>query len=73
MVFLAAKPHEENVPCHKDPWRLCVAYQKLNPFTCAFALPIPCYNDEVQDINTEAKYFISVEMDSMYWQVVAED
>ena len=60
-------------PWHKYQWRLCVSYQKLNQVNSPFDLPVTRCNDSVQDINTEANYFIAVEMDSGYWQVVAEE
>ena len=50
-----------------------MSYQKLNQFTRPFAFPIPRCNDSVQDINTEESYFISLEIDSGYWKVVAEE
>ena len=50
-----------------------MSYQKLNQITCPFAFPITFCDDAVQDIDTEAKYFIYMDMDSGYWQVVAED
>ena len=34
---------------------------------------LPCYDDAVQDIGTEARYFIAVEMDSGYWQLVGKE
>ena len=60
------------MPWHKYQWRLCVSYQKMNQVTHLFTFPIPRCDDAVQDIDTEAKYFISVHMDSGHWQVVAE-
>ena len=72
LLVLAAKPHQENMPCHEYHWRLCVSYQKLNQATCPFNFPIPRCDDTIQDIGIEAKYFISVDMDSGYWQVVTE-
>ena len=71
-MVLATKPHEENVPSHEYPWRMCVSYRKLNQVTRPFALPIPLCDKAVQAIDTEARYFISIDMDSRYWQVVAE-
>ena len=50
-----------------------MSYQKLNQVNSPFDLPVTRCNDSVQDINTEANYFIAVEMDSGYWQVVAEE
>ena len=51
---------------------MCVSYQKLNHVTCQFALHIPRYDDEVQDIGTEANFLIAGYMDSGYWKVVEE-
>ena len=48
-------------------------YQKLNQDTLAFTFPIPNFDDAVEDIDTEAKYFIYIDMDSGYWKVVAEE
>ena len=53
-------------------WRLCVSNQKLNQVNRPFTFPIPRYDDAVQDIDIQAKYFIAVDMDSGYWQVVTE-
>ena len=49
-----------------------MSYQKLNQVTHPFTLPTPIFNDAVQDIDPEEKYFIAVDMDSGHWQVVAE-
>ena len=38
-----------------------------------FSLTIHHFDYAVQDINTEKKYFIAVDMCSGYWQVVAEE
>ena len=72
LVLLAAKPHQEFFPYNKYQWRLCLSYIKMNQVTRPFAFPIPRCDDAVQDIDTEAMYFISVYMESGYWQVVAE-
>ena len=48
-------------------------YQKLNQVIHPFAFPIPCCDDAVQDIVTEAKYFIAVEKDIGHWKVVSEE
>ena len=72
-MVLAAKSHQENVPWHKYKFRLCVSYHKLNQVTCPFASPIHFCDDAVQYIDTEAEYFILVDMDSGYWQVVSEE
>ena len=48
-------------------------YQKLNHFTYPFFFPTPRCNDAVQDIGTEEKCFIAVDMVSGYWKLVAEE
>ena len=73
LVVLASKPHQENVSWHEYQWRLCVSYQKQNQVTRPFTFFISCCDDTVQDIDTEANYFIAVDMDSGYWQVVEEE
>ena len=50
-----------------------MSYQNLNQVTCPLTFPIPHCDDTVQDIDTEAKYFIAVDMKSGYWEVVAKD
>ena len=72
LVVLYAKPHQENVPWYNYQWRLCVSYQKLNHVTRPFTFPITCCDDAVQDIDTEAKYFIAVDTESEYWQIVTK-
>ena len=72
-MVLAAKPHKEDVPWHEYQLRLCVSYQKLNQVTWPFTFPIPRCDDAVQDIDIEDKYFIAVDMDSGYWQVLAKE
>ena len=49
-----------------------MSYQKLNQVTRLFAFPVPLWDDAVQDIVTEANYFISVDMESGHCQVVVE-
>ena len=66
------KPQQENVSWHEYQWRLCVSYRKLNQDIRPFTFPIPCCDDAVKYIGTEANYFIAVDMNSGYWQVVAE-
>ena len=72
LLVLSEKPHQENVPWHEYRWRLCVSYRKTNQVTRPFTFPIPLCDDSVQEINTEEKYFIAVDMDSGYWQVMEE-
>ena len=69
--MLAAKPHQEEVPWQEFRWRICVSYRKLNQVTQPYAFPIPRCDDAVEDIDTEAKFFIAIDLDSGYWQVLA--
>ena len=71
-MVLAAKPHQEDVEWEDFRWRLCFSYRKLNQVTKPYAFPIPRCNDAVDNINTEAIFFIAIDLDSGYWQVVAE-
>ena len=73
LVIPSENPRQENVLCHKCQWRLCVSYPKPNQFTRPFTFPIPRCDGEVQDIDTEVKYFIAVYIYSGYWQVLAEE
>ena len=50
-----------------------MSYQKMNQVTRPFSFSIPCLYDKVKDINTEAKYFIDVDMYIGYWHVVVEE
>ena len=49
-----------------------MSYQNLNQATRPFTFTIHLCDDAVQDINTEAKYFIDVGMETGYWKVMAE-
>ena len=49
-----------------------MSYCHLNQITMPFTFPIPRCDDAVEDINPEASHFIAVDMDSGYWQIVAE-
>ena len=73
LVVLAAKTHQENLPWHEYQWSLSVSYQKLNQVTRPFTFHISWWYDTVQDIDTEENYFIVVDMDSSYCQLVAEE
>ena len=46
---------------------------KLNQVTRLFAFPIPPWDDAVQEIDIKYKYFIVVDMDSVYWKLVEEE
>ena len=50
-----------------------MSYQKLDQVTFPFAYPITRFDDAVQDIVTKSKYFIAVDMDSGYCQIVSEE
>ena len=50
-----------------------MSYEKLNQVTRPLTLPIPCCDDVVQDIDTEENYFIAVDMESGYLQVMSEE
>ena len=73
LVVLEEKLQKENGPWHNYQWRLCVSHQKLNQFTRPLTLPISLCDDAVQDIDTEEKYYIAVDMYSGYWQVTTEE
>ena len=46
---------------------------KPKQVTWPFNFPITLWDDTVQDTETEVNYFIGVDMDSGYWQIVAEE
>ena len=48
--------------------RLCIDYRKLNNVTKADAYPIPRI-DDVFDVINGAKYFSTLDIASMYWQI----
>ena len=52
---------------------LCVSCRKLNQVISSFHFPIPHCNATVQEINTEGNYFITIDTENGYWQVVAEE
>ena len=45
--------------------------RKINYIACPFDFPIPCFDDVAHDIDTQANYFIAVDMDCDYWKVAA--
>ena len=71
-IVLAAKPHQEHVHWSKYIWRLCVSYRKLNAVTRPFTFPIIRCDDAVREIG-DSKYFITMDLDSGYWQVACEE
>ena len=50
-----------------------MSYQRLTQVTRPFAFLAPGCDDELQDIDTEASYFIYLYMYSGYFQVVVEE
>ena len=58
---------------HRYQWRLCLYYIKLNQINYPFSFTIPGYICADKDIYTEVKFFIEVEKDSGYYQVVSEE
>lgn len=48
-------------------------HRKLNQVACTFDFPINLYGNALQGVDTDAKYFIEINMDSGYWKVVAEE
>jgi Reverse transcriptase (RNA-dependent DNA polymerase) len=72
LIVLAAKHGQENTPWHEYIWRLCVSYRRLNQITRPFKFPIPRCDNAVMDISLRAKYFISFDLDSGYWQISLE-
>ena len=71
-IVLAAKPGQHNVPLEEFKWRLTISYRRLNQVTRPFAFNIPRCDDAVEEIDAEAQYFIVMDMDSGYWQIMAE-
>ena len=50
-----------------------MSYQRLTQVTLPFSFLAPGCGDELQDIDTEASYFIYLYMYSGYFQVVVEE
>ena len=61
-MFLSAKPHQETFPWREYQCSIYVYYRKINQVAHSFVFPIPRCDGVVQDIDTEAKYFILVDM-----------
>jgi len=72
-IVLAAKPGQDGVPADKFKWWLCVSYCRLNQVTRPFTFPMPRCDDAVEEIDADAKFFIAVDMDSGYWQILAAE
>jgi hypothetical protein len=73
LIVLAAKHGQDDTPWHDYIWRLCVSYRRLNQVTRPFKFPIPRCDDAVMDISPRAKYFITFDLDSGYWQIALEE
>lgn len=71
LIVLAAKPGQDHVPWWEFIWRLCVSYRHLNRVTRPFRFPFRRCDEAVLAIET-AKYRISIDMDSGYWQIPVE-
>ena len=72
LVVLAAKANQEHVPWDQYIWRLCVSYRRLNQVTRPYAFPMRRCDDAVADVGPKARFYISVDLDSGFWQVVVE-
>ena len=70
-IVLAAKANQEHLPWSQYTWRLCVSYRKLNAVTRPFTFPIIRCDDAVKEIG-DASCFITMDLDSGYWQVACE-
>jgi len=71
-IVLAAKPNQEHVHWSQYVWRLCVSYRKINAVTRPFTVPIIRCDDAVKEIGN-AKFYITMDLDSGYWQICCED
>ncbi len=69
LIVLAAKANQEDIQWSDYVWRLCVSYRRLNQVVRPFQFPIRRCDDAVADIPPWAKYFLSFDLDSGYWQV----
>ena len=72
LIVLAAKPNQAHVHWSQYVWRLCVSYRQLNAVTRPFTFPIVRCDDAVKAIG-DAKYYITMDLDSGYWQIKVED
>jgi hypothetical protein len=69
LVVLAAKPNDTLIPWDEYQWRLCVSYRRVNQVTRPFTFPIRRCDEAVDDIGP-CKYYIMMDLDSGYWQVM---
>jgi hypothetical protein len=72
LVVLASKANQETIPWHEYVWRLCVSYGRLNQATCPYAYPVPRCDDAVDEIPSGMMYFVSFDLATGYWQILAE-
>ena len=70
-IVLAAKANQEHLHWSQYVWRLCVSYRKLNAVVRPFTFPVTRCDDAVREIG-DSKYFITLDLDSGYWQVPCE-
>ena len=71
-IVLAAKANQDGVSYKDYQWRLCVSYRRLNAVTRPFAYPIPRCDDAVTDIGPDGLFFLTMDLDSGYWQISVE-
>ncbi len=71
-IVLAAKANQEHLHWSQYTWRLCVSYRKINAITRPFTFPIIRCDDAVKEIGN-ATCFITMDLDSGYWQVPCEE
>jgi hypothetical protein len=71
LVVLAPKANQEAIPWHEYIWRLCVSYRRLNQVTCPYAYPMPRCDDAVDEIPPGMMFFVSFDLATGYWQIIA--
>ena len=71
-IVLAAKANQEHLHWSQYTWRLCVSYRKINAITRPFTFPVIRCDDAVKEIGN-TKFFITMDLDSGYWQVPCEE
>jgi hypothetical protein len=71
LVVLAPKANQEAIPRHKYIWHLCISYRRLSQVTCPYAYPIPRCDDAVDEIPPGMMFFVSFDLATGYWQIIA--
>jgi hypothetical protein len=71
LVVLAPKANQEAIPWFKYIWQLCVSYRHLNQVTCPYTYPMPRCDDELDGIPPGMIFFVSFDLATGYWQIVA--